>query len=148
MSAENNKALVRRYFEDAWNKHNTAVVDEIYAADFVDRSPDIPGIAHTRDGLKQFTGVYLRAFPDANITIEDQLVEGDRVVTRWTGHGTQTGEFMEMPPSGKKVAVPGVQIDRFSGGKIVEEWTLFDQLGMLQQLGAVPATREPALAAR
>ncbi len=93
-------------------------------------------------------GVYLRAFPDADITIEDQLVEGDRVVTRWTGRGTQTGEFMEMPPSGKKVAVPGVQIDRFSGGKIVEEWTLFDQLGMLQQLGAVPATKQPALVAR
>ena len=148
MSADNNKALVRRYFEDAWNKHNTAVVDEIYAADFVDRGPDIPGIAHTRDGLKQFMGMYLRAFPDANITVEDQLVEGDRVVTRWTGRGTQTGEFMEMPPSGKKVAVPGVQIDRFSGGKIVEEWTLFDQLGMLQQLGAVPAPRQPAVAAR
>ncbi len=148
MSAENNKALVRRYFEDAWNKHNPALVDEIYATDFVDRSPDIPGIAHTRDGLKQFMGVYLRAFPDADITIEDQLVEGDRVVTRWTGRGTQTGEFMEMPPSGKKVAVPGVQIDRFSGGKIVEEWTLFDQLGMLQQLGAVPATKQPALVAR
>jgi steroid delta-isomerase-like uncharacterized protein len=148
MSAEDNKTLVRRYFEDAWNKHNPAVVDQIYAADFVDRGPDIPGIAHTRDGLKQFMGMYLRAFPDANITIEDQLVEGDRVVTRWTGRGTQTGDLMDMPPSGKKVAVPGVQIVRFSGGKIVEEWTLFDQLGMLQQLGAVPAPRQPAAAAR
>jgi steroid delta-isomerase-like uncharacterized protein len=148
MPTEDNKAVVRRYFEDAWNKHNPALVDEIYAADFVDRSPDIPGIAHTRDGLKQFMGVYLRAFPDAKITIEDQLVEDDRVVTRWTGRGTQTGEFMEMPPSGKKVDVPGVQIDRFKGGKIVEEWTLFDQLGMLQQLGAVPPTRQPAVAAR
>jgi steroid delta-isomerase-like uncharacterized protein len=148
MSAEDNKALVRRYCEEAWNKHNPAVVDQIYATDFVDRSPDIPGIPHTRDGLKQFMGVYLRAFPDANMTIEDQLVEGDRVVTRWTGRGTQTGQFMEMPPSGKKVAVPGVQIDRFSGGKIVEEWTLFDQLGMLQQLGAIPAPAQPAVAAR
>jgi len=148
MSAQDNKALVRRYFEDAWNKHNPAVVDEIYAADFVDRSPDIPGIAHTRDGLKQFMGVYLRAFPDGNITVEEQLVEGDRVVTRWSGRGTQTGEFMEMPPSAKKVAITGVQIDRFLGGKIVEEWTLFDQLGMLQQLGVVPATRQPALATR
>jgi steroid delta-isomerase-like uncharacterized protein len=148
MSAEDNKALVRRYCEEAWNKHNPAVVDQIYATDFVDRSPDIPGIPHTRDGLKQFMGVYLRAFPDANMTIEDQLVEGDRVVTRWTGRGTQTGQFMDMPPSGKKVAVPGVQIDRFSGGKIVEEWTLFDQLGMLQQLGAIPTPAQPAVGAR
>jgi steroid delta-isomerase-like uncharacterized protein len=148
MSAENNTALVRRFYEDAWNKHNPAVVDEIYAADFVDRGPDMPGIPHTREGLKQFMGVYFRAFPDAKINIEDQLVDGDRVVTRWTGHGTQTGEFMDIPPSGKKVAVPGVQIARFSGGKIVESWTLLDQLGMLRQLGAVPAPRQPALAAR
>jgi steroid delta-isomerase-like uncharacterized protein len=148
MSAEDNKALVRRFYEDAWNKHNSTLVDEIYAADFVDRSPDIPGIPHTREGVKQFMGTYLHAYPDANITVEDQLAEGDRVVTRWTGQGTQTGEFMGMPPSGKRVSVPGVQIDRFSGGKIVESWTLFDQLGMLQQLGAVPAPAQPALAAR
>ena len=148
MSAENNKALVRRFYDDAWNKHNPAVVDEIYAADWVDTSPPIPGIPQTRDGLKQFMGEYLRAYPDARITIEDQLVEGDRVVTRWTGRGTQTGQFMEMPPSGKRVAVQGVQIDRLSGGKIVESWTLFDQLGMLQQLGAVPAPRQPAVVAR
>jgi steroid delta-isomerase-like uncharacterized protein len=148
MSVEDNKALVRRFYEDAWNKHNPSVVDQIYAADFVDRSGEIPGIPHTREGLKQFMAVYLRAFPDVNITVEDQLVEGDRVVTRWTGHGTQTGEFMDMPQSGKKVAVAGVQIDRFSSGKIVESWTLFDQLGMLQQLGAVPAPRQPAVAAR
>jgi steroid delta-isomerase-like uncharacterized protein len=146
MSAEDNRALVRRFYEDAWNKHNPAVVDEIYRADFVDRSPDIPGIPHTREGLKLFMGVYLRAFPDANITIEDQLADGDRVVTRWTGRGTQTGEFMDMPPSGKRVTVEGVQIDRLSGGKIVESWTLFDQLGMLQQLGAVPAPRQLAAA--
>ena len=148
MSAENNKALVRRYFEDAWNKHNPSMVESIFSADFVDRSPDVPGIPHTRDGLKQFISLYLRAFPDASITIEDQLAEGDRVVTRWTGRGTQTGQFMEMPPSGKRVAVQGVQIDRLSGGKIVESWTLFDQLGMLQKLGAVPAPREPAVATR
>ena len=148
MSAENNKALVRRLYDDAWNKHNPAVGDEIYAADWVDSSPPIPGIAQTRDGLKQFMGLYLLAYPDVRITVEDQLVEGDRVVTRWTGRGTQTGQLMEFPPTGKKVAVPGVQIDRFSGGKIVESWTLFDQLGMLQQLGAVPAPRQPAAAAR
>ena len=148
MSAEDNKALVRRFYEDAWNKHNPQVVDAIYSADFVDRSPDIAGIPHTREGQRQFMAVYLRAFPDASITVEDQLVEGDKVVTRWTGHGTQTGEFMDIPPSGKSVAVAGVRIDRFSGGKIVEGWTFFDQLGMLRQLGAVPAPRQPAGAAR
>jgi steroid delta-isomerase-like uncharacterized protein len=148
MSAEDNKALVRRYYEDAWNKHNPTVVDELFRADFVDRSPDVPGIPHTREGLKQFMGMYLRAFPDAHITIEDQLAEGDQVVTRWTGHGTQTGEFMDLPPSGKKVTVLGLEIDRLAGGQIVESWTSFDQLGMLQQLGALPAPKQLAAAAR
>jgi steroid delta-isomerase-like uncharacterized protein len=148
MSAEDNKALVRRFYEDAWNKHNPAVVDEIYRADFVDRSPDIAGIPHTREGLKQLMGQYLRAFPDVRITVEDQLAEGDRVVTRWTGHGTQTGELMDLPPSGKTAEVPGVQIDRLAGGKIVESWTLFDQLGMLRQLGAIPMPKVPAAAGR
>jgi steroid delta-isomerase-like uncharacterized protein len=148
MSGLDNKTLVRRYFEESWNKHNPAVVDEIFAADYVDRSPEIPGIPPTRDGLKQFMDVYLLAFPDANITIEDQLVDGDRVVTRWTGRGTQTGQFMDMPPTGKTVAVAGMQIDRFSGGKIVESWVSFDQLGMLQQLGAIPAPGQTAVAAR
>jgi steroid delta-isomerase-like uncharacterized protein len=148
MSAEDNKALVRRFYEDAWNKHNPALVDETHRADYVDRSPDIPGIPHTREGLKLFMGAYLRAFPDAHISIEDQLAEGDRVVTRWTGRGTQTGELMDLPPSGKKAVVQGVQVDRLSGGKIVESWTSFDQLGMLQQLGALPAPKQLAAAAR
>ena len=148
MSAMENQTLVRRYFEESWNKHNPAVVDEVYSADFVDSSPEIPGIPPTREGLKQFMGVYLTAFPDANITIEDQITDGDRVVTRWTGRGTQTGEFMSMPPTGKTVAVAGIQIDRFSGGKIVESWVSFDQLGMLQQLGFIPVLQQTAVAAR
>lgn len=148
MSAEDNKALVRRFHEDGWNKHNPAVVDEIYAADYVDRSPATIGIAPTREGLKEFMRMYLRGFPDAHITVEDQLVEGDRVVTRWTASGTQTGELMDMPPSGKTVTITGMQIDRLAGGKIVESWVSFDQLAMLQQLGAVPAPRQPAVAAR
>jgi predicted SnoaL-like aldol condensation-catalyzing enzyme len=82
MSAEDNKVLVRRFYEDGWNKHNPAIVDEIYAADYVDRSPVVPGFAPTREGLKEFMRVYLRGFPDAHITVEDQLVEGDSVVTR------------------------------------------------------------------
>jgi steroid delta-isomerase-like uncharacterized protein len=148
MSAEDNKALVRRFLEDVWNKHDPAVVDEIFAADFVGRGPEIPGFPPTREGLKEFVRVYLRAFPDTHFTVEDQLVEGDRVVTRWTGRGTQTGELMDMPPSGKTVTIPGVRIDRLSGGKIVETWIFWDQLLMLQQLGAVPAPRPPAVAPR
>jgi len=142
MSAEDNKALVRRFFEDAWNKHNPALVDDIFRADYVDRSPDMPGIPHTRDGLKQLMGVYLRAFPDVNVVVEEQLVEGERVVTRWTAYGTQTGELMDLPLSGRKAVVSGIQIDRLSGGKIIESWSLFDQLGMLQQLGAAPAPKQ------
>jgi steroid delta-isomerase-like uncharacterized protein len=82
--------------------------------------------------------MYLGAFPDAEVTIEDQLAEGDKVVTRWTGRGTHQGELMGVPPSGNRVEVPGITISRIEGGKIVEEWENYDALGMMQAIGAVP----------
>jgi steroid delta-isomerase-like uncharacterized protein len=83
--------------------------------------------------------MYLAAFPDTRMVIEDQVVKGDEVVTRWTATGTHKGELMGMPPSGKHVRVAGITIDRLEGGKIVEYWSSFDQLGMLRQLGAIPS---------
>jgi steroid delta-isomerase-like uncharacterized protein len=148
MSSEQNKALIRRFFDEAWNKHNPAAVDEFFAADFVDRSAPIPGISQNREGLKQFIAQYVRAFPDAHINVEDQVQDGDKVVTRFTARGTQTGELMGMPASGKKVAITGLQLDRISGGKVVESWVEFDQLLMLQQIGVVPAPAEPVAAIR
>jgi predicted ester cyclase len=82
--------------------------------------------------------MYRTAFPNIHVTIEDQIAEGDKVVTRWTGHGTHQGELMGIPPTNKAVTVTGIAIDRIVAGKIVEHWENFDQLGMLVQLGVVP----------
>lgn len=147
MSTEENKALARRFFEDVWNKHNLALVDELFSPDYVDH--DFPtGMPPTRDGFKQFASMYFSGFPDGRIDIEEQVAEGDRVVSRWTGRATHTGEFMGIAPTGKQVVVGGININRVADGKLVENWGQFDQLGLLQQLGVVPASGEALAAAR
>jgi steroid delta-isomerase-like uncharacterized protein len=85
--------------------------------------------------------MFLAAFPDTEYTVEQQVDEGDYVVTRWTARGTQSGELMGIPPTGKTVEVTGIAIDRFSDGKIAESWGNWDTMGLLQQLGAVPQTQ-------
>ncbi len=82
--------------------------------------------------------MYRSAFPDTQITIEDQLAEGDMVATRWTARGTHQGELMGVPPSGNRVEVAGITISRIEGGKIEEDWDNYDALGMMQQIGAIP----------
>lgn len=135
--SEENKALSHRFITEVWNNRNMDVVEEIMSPDHVDHELP-PGLPPGREGFKAFVGIYLTAFPDTKFTIEDQIAEGDKVVTRWTATGTQTGELMGIPPTGKKVTVTGFDINRFSGGKIVEHWGEFDEMGMMQQLGVVP----------
>ena len=136
--SEENKALIRRFFEEVWNEQNLDAIDELVAADQVDHSLP-PGLPPGREGAKAFVGMYLSAFPDTRMTIEDIVAEGDRVVTRWSATGTHTGELMGIPATGKQVTVTGLDINRYSGGKSVEHWGQFDQMGMMQQLGVVPA---------
>ena len=138
MSAEENKALARRWAEDIMNQRNLDVVDEIYASDFVAHDPTMPEDVRGVEGRREFYGMYQSAFPDAEITIEDQVAEGDKVVTRWTGRGTHQGELMGVPPSGNRVEVAGITISRIEGGKVVEEWDSYDALGMMRAIGAVP----------
>jgi steroid delta-isomerase-like uncharacterized protein len=136
--SEENKALARRWAEDLMNQRNVDVAEEIYASDFVGHDPTMPEEVRGVEGRKEFYSMYLIAFPDAQITIEDQLAEGDTVATRWTGRGTHQGELMGVPPSGKRVEVAGVTISRIEGGKIVEDWDSYDNLTTLQQLGLAP----------
>jgi predicted ester cyclase len=82
--------------------------------------------------------MYQMAFPDVRMTVEDGFAEGDKVVVRWTGRGAHTGELMGIPPTGKQVTVTGIDVYRVAGGKLVERWGEFDQMGMMQQLGVVP----------
>ncbi len=136
MSTVENKAIDRRFTEEVWNRGNLAVVDELMRADYNGHDPTIPtGSA----GFKQFVLMYRRAFPDVHLTIEDQMAEGDKVVSRWTAHGTHRGELMGIAPTGKQVTVTGINIERIANGKLVEGWSNYDTLGMLQQLGVIPA---------
>ncbi len=138
MSTEDNKAIVRRLIEEGFNQRNLAIFDELYAPDFVYHlgSTAIQG----REPYKQFTLMSFTSFPDVRFTIEDQVAEADEVVTRWTWRGTHQGPFQGIPPTGKHVMVTGVGINHFAAnGKIVENWTNMDVLGLLQQLGVVPA---------
>ena len=135
--SEENKALARRW-ADILAQGNLDLVEEIYASDFVGHDPTMPEDLRGVEGAREFYSMYLGAFPDAEVTIEDQLAEGDKVVTRWTGRGTHQGELMGVPPSGNRVEVPGITISRIEGGKIVEEWENYDALGMMQAIGAVP----------
>ena len=137
--AEENKALVRRWFEDLFNEGNLDVADEIIAPDQLDHDPTLPDLPIGPEGQKQLVNLYRSAFPDARITIEEQVAEGDTVVTRWSGRGTHQGELMGVAPTGKQVTITGIVINHISEGKIVESWTNYDALGMLQQIGAIPS---------
>ena len=119
------------------NQGKMALIDEVYSPDYVGH--ETSGPVHGQEGLKQYIMMYRTAFPDAHYTVEDQIAEGDKVVTRWSGRGTHQGPLMGIPPTGKQGTVTGISIDRFEGGKIVETWTELDALGMMQQLGVIPA---------
>ena len=139
MMSEENKVLARRFLEEAFNEGNLDVVDEIVTSDYVLHDPASPeGEIRGPEGIKGFVQMYRSAYPDTDITVEDQIAEGDDVVTRWTARGTHQGELLGVAPSGNRVEVTGITIDRFSGAKAVESWTNYDALGMMQQIGAIP----------
>jgi len=133
--SEENKALCRRLVEEGWNKHNLALLDELYA-DCVYYNPATGEIKG--EALKQFLASMLAAFPDIRFTIEDLVAEGDKVVTRWSCTGTHRGEFMGLAPTGKQLTPSALDIFRIVEGKVVEERVELDTLGFFQQLGAVP----------
>jgi steroid delta-isomerase-like uncharacterized protein len=137
MAAEANKALVRRAFE-IWNRAELAAVGEIVSADYARHDPATPGVRGV-EGLQQLIASYHEAFPDLRLTIEDLLAEGETVAARWSGSGTHRGALMGIPPTGRQTAVSGIGLYRLAGGKIAEEWESWDALGLMQQLGAVPA---------
>ena len=138
VSVEETKALARRWVEDLFNAGNLEVADEIIAPDHLHHDPTLPDIPPGPEGQKQVVNLYRGAFTNAHISIEDQVAEGDRVVTRWTSSGTHQGELMGLAPTGNQVRITGITINRLSGGKIVESWTNYDALGMMRQIGAVP----------
>ena len=143
MSTEQNKANYRRFIEEAWNKGNLAVVDEIASPDVVIHFLP-PGTPPGGESMKQFIASFRAAFPDVRISVKDEVAEGDRAVARWTMTGTHQGPYLNhlktvVPPTGKRISAEGIDIWCYDGnGKWVECWSSFDRLGMLQQLGAIP----------
>jgi steroid delta-isomerase-like uncharacterized protein len=139
MLSETNKTVSRRFFEEVFSKGNLAVADEIIVKDQVNSGPgNPPGLLPGREGTKQLVTMYRNAFPDVRFTIDEQIAEGDKVVTRWTAHGTHQGELAGIPATGKSSTVTGIVVDRLVNGKIAESWGIFDEFGMMQQLGVIP----------
>lgn len=137
MSAEENKALARRVIEQMFNEGNLEVADELLAPGYVDHDPSLPQDVHGPEGFKQYVGMYRAAFPDLHVQIDDQLAEGDRVATRWTGTGTHNGELAGITPTGKPVTLPGMEIVRIANGKLIEGWEGYDSGTLLRQLGVM-----------
>ena len=142
MATEQNKALVVRFVEELFNRGNTGIVGEIFAPDFIEREQLPPGIPKDREGVKVLTSMLRSAFPDFKATIDDILAEGDKVVIRMTWSGTQKGEFMGVPATGKRVSFGVIDIIRITNGKVVEHWGQMDSMSLMQQLGAIPAPVE------
>jgi predicted ester cyclase len=139
--AATNKDIVRRALEEPWR--DLSVLDEVIDAGYVGYDPASPEPLRGLEGAKQNVSQYVSAFEGAQITVQEQIAEGDFVATRWEGRGRHTGEVMGVAPTGKDVVVSGQTFSRLENGKIVEEWWNWDTLGMLQQIGAVP-TAAPA----
>jgi ketosteroid isomerase-like protein len=138
-TAETNKALVRRFYEEI-DKGNIDVLDELVAADYIDHNPPpFPGLAPGREGVKQSYRMFQLATPGSH-HIEDQIAEGDRVVTRLTSVGKHEGDLPGAPKTGNDLKMTSITIHRIANGKLVEKWSEKDMMGFLQQLGVVPRT--------
>jgi steroid delta-isomerase-like uncharacterized protein len=132
MSAETNKVIVRRYYEEVLNQHNLTIIDELFASNFK---------SYTRSGsvdLQQYVEAVRRshqAFPDLQVTIEAQIAEGDLVATRWSAKGTHQGPFAGIQPTGQEITISAMHFHRLADDKITDHWEQLDFAGMLQQLG-------------
>ena len=149
--SEQNKAVVRRWFDEVWNQGREASVDELFSADAVAHGlGDSEADVHGPEEFKPFVANIRAAIPDTRIQIDDMLSEGDRVAVRVTLKGTHTGEGLGVPPTGRRVSIQGIIIARFVAGRMVEAWNSYDQLGLLRQVGALPGpgNRDTFLSAR
>ena len=133
MSAEENKAIVKRWNDEIWNKRNVDIINELGDVNYISHNTN-----YDRAAFREWAVGIRAAFSEGGITIEDTIAEGDKVVIRWTMHGTHTGEFMGISVTGKQVTLKGISIYRIANGKIVEDWSNSDDLGMMQQLGVIP----------
>jgi steroid delta-isomerase-like uncharacterized protein len=136
--SEVNKTIVRRLFEEVWNKGNLSVADELFAPSYDHHDPSTPDVGRGPESEKKRATLYRTAFPDLRLTIEDIIAEGETVVARWSCRGTHKGDLSGIAPTGKQFTISGVSIARFTGSKMAEGWINWDAQGLMQQLGVVP----------
>lgn len=138
LTPDETRALIRHFYDEAWNKNNLAVYDEVVHDDFIDHRPS-PGLPPGREGFKQLNVILHSAFPDMQVTIDDAIVEGDKVSARWTSKGTHTGDLWGIPPTGRKVDFTATVTYRLQDGKLIEGWINRDDLELMRQLGVIPS---------
>jgi len=136
--SDQNKTVVRRLFEEVWNKGHVPVADQLFAPAYTHHDNSTPDVERGPEGEKKRVTLYRNAFPDIRFTIEDLTAEGETVVARWSCRGTHNGDLNGIAPTGKNIHITGVSIARFTNGKITEGFVNWDALGMMQQLGVVP----------
>jgi steroid delta-isomerase-like uncharacterized protein len=134
-----NERLVLRLFLELWNYGKLAVADEIFATNYVNHDPASPDFGTGPEGVKQLVTLYRNAFPDLQLTANQMIDTGQLVTTRFTSQGTHKGELRGIAPTNKPIKVEGMVIHRISRGHIVEGWVMWDALGLMQQLGVIPA---------
>ncbi|HEV2712617.1 MAG TPA: ester cyclase [Gaiellaceae bacterium] len=137
---ETNKEVARRFYEEVLNKRNVDLLDELVVPDYEEHDP-LPGQRTGLDGLKDRVNILIEGL-DPHFTIEDVIAEGDKVVVRWTNSGTNVGDFLGIPATGRSFRTPGIDIYRMEGGKLAEHWHVVDQLVQMQQLGLLPTPEE------
>lgn len=138
MARKDPKSVARQVLEEAFNKGNMQVIDELVARNYVGHDPTAPQPIKGPVGLKEMAAGYRAAFPDLKVTIMDQIVEGDWVATRWSAMGRHDGDLWGIGPTGKTATITGVSFERVVDGKLVESWESWDALGLLRQLEVIP----------
>lgn len=142
-----NQKAVRRFIDEAWNGRKPELFEEFIAPEASSHDPNTPDMGKGPEGFRKVFQLYTGAFPDSRVTIDELIEAGDKVVHRWTASGTHKGALGDVAPTNKRIEVNGVTIYRFAGGKIAEEWLIWNALGLMQQIGVVPSGVTTAKAA-
>jgi steroid delta-isomerase-like uncharacterized protein len=146
--SESNKTVIRRLFEEVWNKGNLQVADELFAQNYSHHDSSTPEFGRGPESEKKRATLYRTAFPDVRLTIEDIIAEGETVTARWSCKGTHKGDLSGIAATGKQFTISGISVTRFASGKMVEAWVNWDALGLMQQLGVVAEIGKAKAAAR
>jgi steroid delta-isomerase-like uncharacterized protein len=148
LMSEGNKNVVRRLFEEVWNKGNLQVTDELFTPNYAHHDASTPDVGRGPESEKKRATLYRTAFPDLRLTVEDLIADGETVMVRWSCRGTHKGDLSGIAPTGKQINISGVSVARFANGKMAEGWVNWDALGLMQQLGVVPELGKAKAAAR